>query len=571
MRAALRLLLPVVLLGGLPAPGLQPPAAAQTAATVPLWDPAYRDLDRLVGAGLVTEILVGQRPYSERRFADFAVEALEALGPPPGAREEPPGARARGAMRLVEDEVEGRTALREAARRLARRFPDRDDPDGFELSEALAEGVVQEARIRDTAFDTGRGLIEDRVNPLLGYRDGRRYVDGVTVGLEASARATVGRVFAFEARPRVVGTEGPTGRTVLEDVGLVEGRIETDVDVDVMRLYGRLVAGNFALEVGRDAVVWGQGRWGGSLLSRNPRGLDMIHISNDAPVRLPWIFGALGPSRFAFFGADLGGDQHFPHAKLFGGKWSARPHPRFEFGFSFLNKQGGEGAPDASFGERLRDILIFPDVFDTDADLVFSEKVIAGEVRWRVPAKVPVEVYGQAAFTDFDIARSDQTFWLEAAYQAGIHLPALGSDGRTWLRIEAEHTGATFYRHAQFLSGLTLDRMVLGSALGPDGEGVHVEVGRTTASGHEWAFAASAELRERDAYSIVPDTDLRAVKIADLPHEWRYRGVLSWLGRLGERSALQVEGGVEYVDGFAFIEGRTRTDAFGGVRWVVWP
>lgn len=72
------------------------PLAAQATPYVPTLDPAYRDLDALVSAGLVRDVMAGERPYSRSGFARFVAEAEERTESGP---ERAPTASARGGVR----------------------------------------------------------------------------------------------------------------------------------------------------------------------------------------------------------------------------------------------------------------------------------------------------------------------------------------------------------------------------------------------------------------------------------------------------------------------------------------
>src|SRR5206468_686882 len=63
------------------------PAAlgAQATVTVPVQDPAYRDLDRLFGSGLIKTMIVGQKPYSRREIARIVIDASKTPPSRPGS------------------------------------------------------------------------------------------------------------------------------------------------------------------------------------------------------------------------------------------------------------------------------------------------------------------------------------------------------------------------------------------------------------------------------------------------------------------------------------------------------
>ncbi|MBA3671798.1 MAG: hypothetical protein H0W68_07225, partial [Gemmatimonadaceae bacterium] len=56
-----------------------PPIVAQATATVAPTDAIYRAADRLIDAGLVTDAIVGQRPWSRRELARIASEAAASM------------------------------------------------------------------------------------------------------------------------------------------------------------------------------------------------------------------------------------------------------------------------------------------------------------------------------------------------------------------------------------------------------------------------------------------------------------------------------------------------------------
>src|SRR3954470_14835073 len=53
-------------------------AHAQRTVTVAVQDPVYRDLDRLLGSGIVRTMIVGQKPYSRREIARIIAAASKA-------------------------------------------------------------------------------------------------------------------------------------------------------------------------------------------------------------------------------------------------------------------------------------------------------------------------------------------------------------------------------------------------------------------------------------------------------------------------------------------------------------
>src|SRR5438105_9291224 len=71
----------------------------------------------------------------------------------------------------------------------------------------------------------------------------------------------------------------------------------------------------------------------------------MLRVARVTPFKLPWIFEHLGPIRTDFFIGKLSG-HHFPARPWFHGeKFSLKPTPNLEFGFSRTVVFAGVGHP----------------------------------------------------------------------------------------------------------------------------------------------------------------------------------------------------------------------------------
>lgn len=520
-------------------------AASQATVHVPLTDPAYEDAERLLALAGGGPVVLGQRPWSEATFASL-VDSLEA--------------------RLGEDAEAGSPAGRGGRRilsRLRRRFGEPAVGPRVELREVRVDGTWTDSPARRTPPNVE--WIEDRTNPLVAYRQGRDPVRGVTLGAEVAASARPTDFLAAYVRPRARAAFASGGEVALGDEARALLLPSADgEEVVAQSLYGRLVVGRLSLLAGRRSVFWGQGPRDGLLVSLNPRAFDMVEVSTERPFRLPWLLGALGPVHGTVFVADLGReDQRFPGSKLVGVKLSARPHPSLEVGVATLNEQGGEGAPDAGLGDRILDVLILPDLLRGGSDFLFSEKLFGVDLRWTAPTSRPFVLYAEAAATDFDVRRFDEIVREDGAYALGAFLPFLGGCACWDLRAEVRRTGARVYRHNQFVSGLTLERDVIGSPLGPDARGGSVEVSREVDSGGSVGLRAALESRSLDLYEIVDEPSFRIVQVSDGVEEVRRRATAWWRGRGIDGpgpGALEilVEAAVEGVQDFAFEAGTDR-------------
>ena len=536
----------------------------QASVNVNLLDTVYRDIDKLVGQGLVDKIIMGQRPFSRREIARITGEAIRNLP--------------RLEKRLENSEISEKKKERIRKRleyiepillRLKKRFQEEMIQLGYLPGRSKWYSVhLLDQTDFDTSVDnslprgippTGLGTTDAIINPLLQYRQGRHIVDGSNLSLETSSWLRASDHFALLVRPRFQLGLGRDGQPDLNDAYVQE-------------LYGKIFFKNFEIEVGRDNVFYGQGYDAGLLLSKNPRGLDMIKISNDIPGFLPWVFKYMGAQKLSFFYADLGPEQNFPNAYLVGWKWSLQPFSFWEIGFSNILQSGGDGSPSASFGKRVADVFPIVDfAIVTDEDFQISNKLAGVDMRFRIPPARNLELYVEAIIDDYDARRLKSIFWQDAGYVFGFYLPRLMDSGALDLRMEFHHTGIRFYRHAQFTSGWTLNKFILGDQLGPDGNAIYTWLNWDINSQNLITFSGAYERRSNDNYISIEDDDgFEFVKVSDLPKENRIRTVASWQHRVvGLPILFFAQLGYERVINFDFLEGNNRNNFLGRIHFQI--
>ena len=313
--------------------------------------------------------------------------------------------------------------------------------------------------------------------------------------------------------------------------------------------------------MGEAILFFGQGTHSGMLLSNNPRGLDMIRISNVRPFVMPWIFGFLGANKITFFLSDLGPEQNFPHPYLAGYKWSIQPTRFLELGASIVVEGGGEGSPPASFGDRVLDLFPIGRVLAI-RNILISNKQGGVDGRLRIASAGGLELYAEAIFNDSRSAFASPRglFIDEGGYVFGIHFPRLVEMGRGDLRVEYRRTGPDYYTHGQFITGWTLEQLALGDNLGPDAKGAYVtsrwEIGRR----NRLSLHAAIELRRNDRYTAI-EPARHLVKIQDNPDESRLRFVASWYRLVPQRRLeFEARAGFERTQNWSFAEGSTRNN-----------
>jgi hypothetical protein len=141
-----------------------------------------------------------------------------------------------------------------------------------------------------------------------------------------------------------------------------------------------------------------------------------------------------------------------------------QPWTRFELGVAVLVQTGGNGAPPATFIERVVDLFPAIDALAPQhADLLFSNKIAGGNLRLRFPELSGLDVYYELAVDDFDGRRLRSSMVDDAGHLLGARIAV----GEAVLRGEWHRTALRLYEHAQFVSGMTYRQRLLGSPLGP--------------------------------------------------------------------------------------------------------
>ena len=429
------------------------------------------------------------------------------------------------------------------------------------LERAQFDYTLLDSPSRDVPFINGTGLIDASINPLVGNREGRYYIDGNTLGFETTHQAQLSNYFSLYARPRLELLAPNTG--------------SSQFNVFPQQLYGKTACHNIELEVGRDSLVWGQGKSGGLLLSNNAPPLDMVKISTPSPFYLPWIFKYVGPTSFQLFFADLGPERDYPHAILSGYKITLKPVTFFEIGLNYTIMMGGRGANAPSFWEAIQEftgVLTAIQKNTAGADKPFTNRLFSLEGRWALPFFRNSIFYAEIGFDDTN--REIRTLFEDnAIYYAGVYIPRLNSNGTMDLRLEYKHIPAGAYRHGQYTSGYTLNRRLIGDEGGPDSETVLLE----------WRWDLQNQLTHRTSLSYQQrDSDLFTglssgvelidfVKAQDNPaeHRWQLNEGVLWAFKPNWR--VELEAGYEYISGFNFNPGRNSNNFIGSVSFSFSP
>ena len=233
--------------------------------------------------------------------------------------------------------------------------------------------------------------------------------------------------------------------------------------------------GSLGAWVGERAPHFGPGVGGGIVFNGRATftGGGLLTVN---PVRLPWIFGLLGPVRAETFLSRLDSSAATRHPWMFASHVSIAPHPRLLLGATQAFMFSGSGLPPFTFRN-------FKEMFLTHGIKVagseFENGIASVEARWRPPLpRLPAVLYAEWATDD------NHSAWFKfPGVVAGLELSSLPFAPTLSLGLERTSFAApctschgcaceyyaTWYRHYVFMDGWTVDRQPIGHPLGGAG------------------------------------------------------------------------------------------------------
>lgn len=517
------------------------PAGAQAAPRVPTTDRVYADLDRLAALGVIDDMVMGQRPYSEREIARLLTGAAAHL-----------------------DRLASPRALAWAERAIER------DSARFALPGLRP---LEQANVAVTGLDSpfraippdGNGTVDASVNPLVAYSGGRQYAgDGTTMSVETRHSALLGSHVALWLNPRFdtfAGHASGAGGTTATDVRLQTGG-------------ANLLFGNFSVDVGRDYRIFAQSPTGGIELSENAPAFDAVQISNERPARLPFFLSRFGLVKATAFVADLGPHRVYPHSLLIAYKVSSLIVRHFEFGVQVEDQMGGRGAPTAPLIDRIQDLFPLIGALSPGKEFLFSNKMAGVDFHLHLPNVAGFELYADGAVDDMDTRRLKSSFLNDGGIVTGFAFSCLIDCGSTTIRAEYRQTGIRYYTHDDFATGFASNHTLWGDPLGPRGLGEYLIMDHDAARLGRFSGSAAYEIRSGNLYastsSNARDAGFHFVQVSHGPGETRRRFTIAWES-LPTRRHLTATAklGIERVTDFAFQSGNNRTNelAQAGLEW----
>jgi hypothetical protein len=229
------------------------------------------------------------------------------------------------------------------------------------------------------------------------------------------------------------------------------------------------------------------------MFSNNAEPINMFRVNRVAPFKLPTILGWMGPMRVEFFLGQLAG-QNFVFTESTGlvGSWTAsiapqpmidglrfsfKPTPNVEFGFSRTGIFAGEGVP-FTMHTFLKSLFSFGNTAIPGATGDPGDRRSGFDLTYRLPKLRNWVTFYADGFTDDQF--TPVAYWDRSAWTGGIYLSHLPKVSKLDLRVEGVYTdlpagGAIgdgfFYSNNQYRSGYTNNGNLMGSWIGRQGQG----------------------------------------------------------------------------------------------------
>ena len=443
---------------------------------VPLDSWVYPALDRLAAHGLIDGGFAGMRPWTRRECARLLSEAEDRVTDAADENEV-----TLGLVAALEREFRSEDGGTEAS-----------DGGAFRVESVYSRtGYISGSPIRD-GFHFAQTQINDFGRP---YGGGWNNVTGF------STFATEGRwvgYFRGEWQSSAGLPALPLGaRAMIQQVdhlpetppGIGQAAVS---QFQVLDAYVGMMFSDWQVSFGRQSLWWGPGDGGPLMLGDNAVPLTMFRINRTTAFKLPSLLGWLGPMRLEFFLGQLSGQEFMavngafgsfgqtlnPQPMIHGERFTFKPTPNFEFGFSRTGIFAGERVPFTLQSFKSSMFSLSTSNGGPKSPSEPGDRRSGLDWSYRVPKlRDWVTFYGDA-FTDDQI--SPIAYLDRSAIRGGLYVSRLPGLPKLDLRAEGVYTdlpigGAVshgfFYFNDRYLNGYTNQGQLLGSWIGREGQG----------------------------------------------------------------------------------------------------
>ena len=411
---------------------------------LPLDDPAYPLLEKLVGSNLTFRNALTLKPITRLYAAQLIAEVIQ------HRREEWKQTQRQDAF------------LDQTLQYLAERFKRELRQIGFFYQPQrpgpvflapLDEIHLEFSGASDQFVHRDSSGLTSNLQGVFGLQEGFVPGDDFSARLRTQSWGTFWHHLAVYLEPEIIARTDP----ILGDT----------FDADLHKGYVKVDYANLDLAVGRDTLWWGPAVQGDLVLSNNAPPLELVKLSTPLPFRLPWLYSELGEWQVAYFAARLEDDRVIPHAILSGLRITLQPVSFLQFGFTNAFQAFGDGGVSLD----ALDFVTRHFVPELDDDGHSINSLIAYDMILSLPFVRDLTFLHGIKF--YWQRGHDNVRHVHGALGGGNILGGVIDGGRWDLRIEFAETqddGAVWYTHTTYQSGFAFKQFILGHPIGGDAE-----------------------------------------------------------------------------------------------------
>jgi hypothetical protein len=443
---------------------------------VPLDSWVYPAMDRLIAQGYIKSAIVDMRPWTRFECARLVNEAGEQLQDVDASSSQP----ARVYRSLAEEFGEELNLMEGGNNTRAR----------LESVYTRVTGISGQPLTDGYNYDFGQTIINDFGRP---YEEGFNNVTGF------SGWATESRFVLYANGEFQHAASAPpltaSARQVIAHVSDLPQPPSTPISqidrFQFLDTYVGMTIENWQLSFGKQSLWWGPGAGGPIIFSDNAEPITMFRVDRVSPFKLPSVLGYLGPMRIEFFLGQLSGQNFIlrngnvlgswtsplsPQPMLSGERFSFKPTPNVEFGFSLTTIFAGQGQPFTAH-TYLKSIFSTGNVPAGTPDKP-GDRRSGFDLTYRLPLLRNWATFYADGFNEDQF--SPVAYWDRAAWTSGLYVSHLPGVPKLDLRMEGVYTDLPiggnvgpgyWYFNDTWRNGYTNEGNLIGSWIGRGGQG----------------------------------------------------------------------------------------------------
>jgi membrane-associated phospholipid phosphatase len=387
---------------------------------VPLSSWIYPALKRLIALGYIQSQFIGMQPWSRLECARMLQEAGERIADASN----------------VSDEVNGIYAA------LAREFSvDSERIGGGTSTDSTAR--VESLYTRVMGIDGPTLHDSDHFGQTIIDDFGRPFGEGVNAVAGGSGWVTQGRFAIYASGEYEYAPSSPTysaavnnAISIMDSNPVQAGTFPSTNQFRLTDTYVSSIQANWIFSFGKQNLWWSPDYSNAFMISDNAAPIYMFRISRAAPFEIPWISQILGPMKLEMFVGKLSGNEFPPRPVLHGEKFSFKPVPNLEFGFTRTGEMGGVGRPITPRSVWLSYTSLTNSVFFGAINP--GKRTSSFDMTYRIPGlRDWLTIYTDSLATDNVTPFADLP---RGAFAPGLYLTRFPKLSKLDLRLEAAYT-----------------------------------------------------------------------------------------------------------------------------------